>query len=60
MAASTAPHPVVAQHHNERHPQELGAVFEGCQQIRIHDVARDAHNEEIARPLVERKLRRHT
>src|SRR5260370_564906 len=36
-----------------------GAVFEGCQQVRAHDVARDAHDEEIARPLVEQELRRY-
>ena len=39
--------------------QELGAVFERCQQVRAHDVARDAHDEEFARPLVEHELRRH-
>ena len=46
----------VPQHHDEWRAQELNAVFERRQQVRRHDVAGDAHDEEIARPLVESQL----
>jgi hypothetical protein len=34
-------------------------AFEGGQQVRGHDIARNPHNEEVARPLVERQIGYH-
>jgi hypothetical protein len=49
----------VTQHHDERRAQEPDAVFERSQQVRVHDVAGNAHDEQLARTLVEGELRCH-
>ena len=49
---------LVPQHHEERRLQVRAGVLEAPQDLGGHDVARDAHDEEIPEPLVEQELRR--
>jgi hypothetical protein len=50
----------VPQDHEEGRLQVCGGVLEAPQGLRGHDVAGDAHDEEIPEPLVEQELRRNS
>jgi hypothetical protein len=50
----------MAQNHDQRRFEEIDRVFEARKAIVIDEIASDANNEEIARPLIEDQFRRHT
>ena len=58
IAASTAPHEEWPSTTMSGAPRNCKPYSMDARQVRGHDVARDAHDEEIARRLVERELRR--
>ena len=53
MVASTAPH---FEHHDERNAEHGGAVFEAGEAILVDEVSGHAHDEQLARALVEGEL----
>jgi len=48
----------VTQHHDQLRAEHGGAVLKAPESIGRHEVAGDANHEQVARPLIERQLRR--
>ena len=47
----------VAKHHDERHAEELHGIFEAREAVVIDEIAGEAHDEDIAGPLIEQRAR---